>query len=62
MSWRTVVEINHDHLADLDDPELWTRLRRFLQSGCPPEQAPYLGHIRVLATRHHSDKIKLVIE
>jgi hypothetical protein len=62
MSWRTVIEINHDHLGDLDDAEIMKTLRRYLQSNVDAQRVPYLGHIRVLGTRHHSETLKLTVE
>ena len=65
MSIRTIVEINHDLLSQLDDPEqlkemlISLSLGRHvpeLNNGNQPEIAP---GVRVLLQRHHSDEVTI---
>ena len=68
MSTRTVIEINHDYLQDLEQhPEYWEALIRGLRScgfnaalneGDTPSAAP---GVRVLGQRHHSQRLKLEV-
>jgi hypothetical protein len=68
MSTRTVIEINHDYVHDLEQhPEYWGSLLRGLRSGAfnaglndgdTPNAAP---GIRVLGQRHHSQLLKLEV-
>lgn len=69
MSTRTVIEINHDYLHDLEKhPMFWDRLIRELRScgfnaelnaGKTPSAAP---GVRVLGQRHHSQTLKLEVK
>lgn len=60
MSTRTIVEINHDYWQDLeDDPDAMKKLLRAI-SDHEYMEAP--RGIRVLRSRHHSEKIDLRIE
>lgn len=69
MSIRTVIEINHDYLTDLEhDPEdffdLLKRLRGseitgLLNSGDKPR---FGSGITVLGQRHHSEALKLTVK
>lgn len=54
MSYRTLIEINHDFRPD-DDPRFLPALRRYLNSGCR-ETADALEPfgVRVIGMRHHS--------
>ena len=67
MSIRTIIEINHDRLSNLENPEELQRLilalqmgvNEFLNKGEQPEIAP---GVRVLMQRHHSDRVTLKSE
>lgn len=65
MSTRTVIEINHDYMHDLDNPETLQKLLQALRSGHVNRYIESTMHIvpgiRVLAQRHHSETIKLTI-
>jgi len=57
MSIRTAIEINHDFLNVLSDPEAMNWLKMYLSSG-EPQKIDGLRHlygIRFLAQRHHSE-------
>ena len=58
MSIRTVIEINHDHLYELEhNPD---DVQAFLYSlkGIEPVEIP---GIRILGQRHHSETLKLTM-
>ena len=60
MSTRTVIEINHDHLADLvRSPERLIQYLRDLQGSGKPE---FLPGVRLLGQRHHSETLKLTVK
>lgn len=63
MSIRTIIEINHDALHELrEHPE---RVDEFLHLlGCqnPRDMAQIPAGIRVLAQRHHSDKVVITVQ
>jgi hypothetical protein len=62
MSWRTIIEVNHDHLGDLTDQRIMESLSRRLASGNPnDERLGHIGHIRIFATRHHSDRVSVAV-
>jgi hypothetical protein len=66
VSTRTILEFNHDYLHDLNDEE-WERLKRQLRTGLGMNEAIDSGRhlvpgVRVLAQRHHSEKITLKVE
>jgi hypothetical protein len=62
MSWRTVVEINHDYLHDLlshpDDVAVF--LQALKQTLVEAQNVAPHG-IRVLGQRHHADTLKLTV-
>lgn len=68
MSTRTIVEINHDYLHDLEHhPERWGELvrglktleyNRALNDGETPTA---ISGVRVLGQRHHSERLKLEV-
>lgn len=69
MSRRTVIEINHDYIHDLqNDPEFAMKFFRKLSNmgawDRPGRSAfdPYLPGVRKLGERHHSETLKLTIE
>jgi hypothetical protein len=60
MSIRTIVEINHDYWQDLrDNPEA---MRELLDHLADRQFKELPRGIRVLRSRHHSEKIDLRIE
>jgi hypothetical protein len=68
MSTRTIIEINHDFLADLErNPETLMGILRQL-GGCSITgmlnrgEIPYSGGIRILAQRHHSETLNLTVK
>lgn len=65
MSTRTIIEINHDYIHDLDNPESFEKLLRALRSGFLSKHIESTMHIvpgvRVLGQRHHSETLKLTI-
>lgn len=65
MSTRTIIEINHDYLHDLDNPETLQKLLQALRSGDISRYIESTMHIvpgiRVLAMRHHTETITLKI-
>jgi hypothetical protein len=63
MSIRTVIEINHDYLRDIaDDPARIVDFVMRLGSGLGYAKKVIPNGMRVLAQRHHSDKITLTVE
>jgi len=64
MSTRTIIEINHDYLAELTAADLDELKRQLASGGINPEIDPYpLRHqgVRVLGQRHHSEKLTLKV-
>lgn len=67
MSIRTIIEVNHDRVHDLEgrDSYLWSRLLLNLRGGgfTEDERQFFADHgIRILRQRHHSDHITLEVE
>lgn len=68
MSTRTVIEINHDYLADLESSGQFETLLHDLRGSSVPaalnkgEQPRYGSGIRVLGQRHHSETLKLTVK
>ncbi len=66
MSIRTIIEINHDYMHDLDNPETLQKLLQVLRTGVVGKYISSTMHvvpgIRVLAQRHHSETLKLKVE
>lgn len=66
MSIRTIIEINHDYMHDLDNPETLQKLLQVLRTGVVGKYIDSTMHvvpgIRVLAQRHHSETLKLKVE
>lgn len=67
MSTRTIIEINHDFLHDIEKhPEAFVRLLRALKGSeingmlNSARQPNFLG-MRVLAQRHHSETLMLKV-
>ena len=62
MSIRTIVEIDHDYIFDIEeDVDLIAKLAAYLKSGRKWEDGEIPG-IRFLWQRHHSEKVKLTVE
>lgn len=64
MSTRTVIEINHDYLETLEDPELMLALKRALQ-GSDAERinrSGFIAGVRWLGQRHHSETLELKVK
>jgi hypothetical protein len=57
MSYRTLIELNHDYTPDLASAEFSALLRRYL-CGADGESAKALERFgaRVVGMRHHADK------
>ena len=69
MSIRTIIEINHDYLHDLEqNPRRWETLIAVLKSGGintglnAGETPAIVPGIRALGQRHHSYKMKLEVK
>lgn len=68
MSIRTIIEINHDQLDKLDDPEWSKELADSLATGDWRENRTYPRRcflpqgVRVLGQRHHSETLKLEVK
>ena len=62
MSIRTVIEINHDCIAQMT-AEDWEAIKRLCLHYPDPQQR-YRGvnGIRILGQRHHSEKLKLEVQ
>lgn len=57
MSNRTLIEINHDFAAYLNNPEFVIRLRQYLSSASKEAAAALSPFgVKVLGMRHHSDQ------
>ena len=63
MSIRTIIEVNHDCLADLErHPEALQRLWRMLGAGEGHRiESGDIPGIRVLGQRHHSETLELKV-
>jgi hypothetical protein len=68
MSTRTIIEINHDYLADLskDDDGHFKVLLSMLRSGVGANEKHWntdlgLPGVRILGQRHHSETLKLEV-
>ena len=65
MSTRTIIEINHDYMHDLDDPEQIKKLLTALRSGFVERYISSTMHVapgvRILAQRHHSEALTLKV-
>lgn len=65
MSTRTIIEINHDYMHDLDNPETLDKLFKVLRSGFVQGYIDSTMHVvpgvRILGQRHHSETLKLTI-
>ncbi len=69
MSTRTIIEINHDYLTDLErDPDHFADLLYQLRGSAVTGElnkgeTPRIGPgMRVLAQRHHSETLKLTVK
>lgn len=65
MSIRTVIEINHDYLHELENPHHWMELVKKLKSGDwkgVPRWTRKVPGVRILAERHHSTTLDLKVE
>lgn len=64
MSIRTIIEINHDYLADLEHcPEYFERLLSLLRAGNPHGLIDHpIPGIRFVGGRHHSETLELVVK
>ncbi len=69
MSTRTVIEINHDYLTEMEhDPEHFADLLRQLRGSSitgklNKGETPSVGPgLRVLGQRHHSERLKLEVK
>lgn len=67
MSTRTIIEINHDRIHELErEPGYFAALLKVLKSGDGSKAAHDLLRdmtgIRILGQRHHSETLKLTIE
>jgi hypothetical protein len=67
MSTRTIIEINHDYIHDLEaDPSQLRALLLMARSGALANVGPTgsvgLPGIRILGQRHHSETLKLEVK
>lgn len=65
MSTRTIIEINHDYLHDLEKGgHISHELSRFITDGKNWPEVPITRPqgVKVLGQRHHSETLKLVVK
>lgn len=63
MSIRTIIEINHDHIARMTADD-WKDIKAYVLASYTGSQHHYreVNGIRVLGSRHHSETLKLEVK
>ena len=60
MSTRTIIEINHDHIARMD-AKAWETIKQMCLDK-DPRRGLQVNGIRILGERHHSETLKLEVK
>lgn len=61
MSTRTVIEINHDLISQLDAQD-WEAIKRMCTNHPDTRHYRQVNGVRVLGQRHHSETLKLEVK
>lgn len=60
MSTRTIIEINHDYIANMDNDDWWAIKQMCLHKD--PRYGYEVNGVRILGERHHTETLKLEVK
>lgn len=63
MSTRTIVELNHDYIDKMvEDGHISREFYHQLMAYHHRQTVKFIGGLRILGTRHHSETLKLIVD